>query len=146
MQQPNMHIREATPDDAAALAALCTELGYPSSEQQVLGRLTRLADRDHSLLVCEYAGGRPVGLLDVHVRALLEEDPYAEVCTLVVTEQARGAGAGKALLDEAARWTRERGLLKLWVRVSLWRERTPHFYESLGFRLRKEQRVFELTL
>jgi hypothetical protein len=32
------------------------------------------------------------------------------------------------------------------VRVSLWREGTPRFYEDLGFRLRKQQRVFELTL
>ena len=35
---------------------------------------------------------------------------------------------------------------QLWVRVSLWREATPRFYESLGFQLRKQQRVFELAL
>ena len=58
---------------------------------------------------------------------------------------ARGEVIGSALVAEAARWARARGLPTLWVRVNVWREATPRFYESLGFHLHKEQRVFELT-
>jgi len=68
------------------------------------------------------------------------------VIALVVTEEARGEGIGSALVAEAVHWARARSLPRVWVRVSLWREATPRFYESLGFRLRKEQRVYELAL
>ena len=86
------------------------------------------------------------GVIDVHVRVVLEEDPFAELIALVVTQDAQGEGIGSALVAEAVGWARARGVAKVWVRVSLWREATPRFYESLGFRLYKEQRVFELTL
>jgi hypothetical protein len=34
----------------------------------------------------------------------------------------------------------------VWVRVNVVREATHRFYESLGFRLSKQQRIYELTL
>lgn len=157
-------IRPGRADDAAALARLCTELGYPSTQEQLAERLHRLDAVDHALFVAEApahgeapAGEAPadaggarsgalLGVVDVHTRVVLEEDPFAELIALVVTDDARGGGVGSALVAEAVRWARSRGLPKLWVRVSLWREHTPRFYESLGFHLYKEQRVFELPL
>ena len=110
-------------------------------------RLRRLGGVDHGLFVAEAEGGGDLcGVVDVHERVVLEEDPFAELIALVVTGDARGEGIGSALVAEAVRWARARDLPKLWVRVSLWREATPSFYESLGFHLYKEQRVFELTL
>jgi GNAT superfamily N-acetyltransferase len=146
METAPAHIRPGRAQDAPALARLCTELGYPSSEAQVRERLRRLGATDHGLFVAEAEGGDLRGVVDVHERVVLEEDPFAELIALVVTGDARGEGVGSALVAEAARWARARRLPKLWVRVSLWREATPRFYESLGFRLYKEQRVFELTL
>ena len=147
METASAHIRRARAGDAPALAHLCTELGYPSTEAQVIARLRRLDATEHVLFVAEADAGELRGLVaTVHVRLVLEEDPFAELIALVVTDDARGEGVGSALVAEAARWARARGLRKLWVRVSLWREGTPRFYESLGFLLRKQQRVFELTL
>lgn len=132
--------------DAPELARLCTELGYPSTEGQMIERLRLLGDVDHGLFVAEGANGALLGVIDVHTRVVLEEDPFAELIALVVTGEARGEGIGSALVAEAVRWARARRLPKIWVRVSLWRAATPRFYESLGFTLRKQQRVFELTL
>lgn len=146
METSPAHIRPGRAGDAAALALLCTELGYPSTTAQVRTRLRRLEAADHGLFVAEGADGSLRGVVDVHTRVVLEEDPFAELIALVVTEEAQGEGIGSALVAEAVRWARSRRLARLWVRVSLWREATPRFYESLGFRLRKEQRVFELTL
>ena len=102
---------------------------------------------DHGLFVAEGQDGELRGVIDVHVRVVLEEDPFAELIALVVTADAQGEGIGSALVAEAVRWARARSLrASVWVRVSLWREATPRFYESLGFRLYKEQRVFELAL
>jgi GNAT superfamily N-acetyltransferase len=146
METGPAHIRPGRADDASALARLCTELGYPSTEEQMSARLRRLAGVEHGLFVAEAGGGVLRGVIDVHERVVLEEDPFAELIALVVAGDTRGEGIGSALVAEAVRWARSRGLVKLWVRVSLWREGTPRFYESLGFRLYKEQRVFELAL
>jgi len=146
METAPAHVRPGRTGDAPGLARLCTELGYPSSPAQMTERLRLLDGTEHGLFVAEAGDGSLRGVIDVHVRVVLEEDPFAELIALVVTEDARGEGIGSALVAEALRWARARGLPKVWVRVSLWREATPRFYESLGFRLYKEQRVYELTL
>lgn len=146
METALAHIRPGRPEDAPELARLCTELGYPSSEVQLRERLDRLSGADHGLFVAEGADGGLRGVVDVHVRLVLEEDPFAELIALVVNEDGRGEGVGSALVAEAVRWARARRLHKLWVRISLWREATPRFYERLGFHALKQQRVYELTL
>jgi GNAT superfamily N-acetyltransferase len=146
METAPARIRAGLAGDAPEIARLCTELGYPSTEAQIRERLCRLAATEHGLFVAQADDGELLGVVDVHVRLVLEEDPFAELIALVVTDDARGEGIGSALVMEAARWARARSLRKLWVRVSLWREGTPRFYESLGFLLRKQQRVFELGL
>jgi GNAT superfamily N-acetyltransferase len=146
MDEPQSRIRPGRAADAEAMAALCTELGYPSSEAQIRERLLRLSDVEHGLFVAEDAGGELAGVIAVHTRLLLEDDPFAELTVLVVTQDARGGGIGSELVAEAARWARARGLARVWVRVNVVREATHRFYESLGFRLSKQQRIYELTL
>jgi GNAT superfamily N-acetyltransferase len=146
METGPARIRPGRAADAAALARLCTELGYPSTEEQMAERLRLLDGVDHGLFVAEAADSELRGVIDVHTRMVLEEDPFAELIALVVTEDVQGEGIGSALVAEAVRWASARSLPKVWVRVSLWREATPRFYESLGFTLYKQQRVFELTL
>jgi GNAT superfamily N-acetyltransferase len=146
METGPARIRPGRAGDAAALARLCSELGYPSAEAQMVERLRLLEATDHGLFVAEGADGDLRGVIDVHTRVVLEEDPFAELIALVVTGEAQGEGIGSSLVAEAVRWARARSLPRMWVRVSLWREATPRFYESLGFTLRKQQRVFELAL
>jgi GNAT superfamily N-acetyltransferase len=147
METVPARVRPGRAGDAAALARLCTELGYPSTEAQMSDRLLRLGTIDHGLFVAESPDGADLlGVVDVHERRVLEEDPFAELIALIVTGDAQGEGIGSALVAEAVRWARSHRLHKLWVRVSTWREGTPQFYESLGFRQFKEQRVFELPL
>jgi GNAT superfamily N-acetyltransferase len=146
METPQARIRPGRAADAAALARLCTELGYPSSVKQVRERLRRLVGCDHGLFVAEAGDGALLGVVDAHVRLLLEDDPFAELTVLVVSEAARGEGIGSALVAEAVRWARRRELARLWVRVNVVREDTHRFYEGLGFRLYKQQRVYEYPL
>lgn len=146
METGPAHIRPGRAADARELARLCTELGYPSTEDQMVARLRLLDGADHGLFVAEGEDGGLRGVIDVHTRVVLEEDPFAELVALVVAGEAQGEGIGSALVAETVRWARARRLPKVWVRVSLWREAAPRFYESLGFTLCKQQRVFELTL
>jgi GNAT superfamily N-acetyltransferase len=145
MTQWSDHIRGARPSDAAALAELSTQLGYPSTEAQVRERLCLLEDPERELLVAD----RPTGLagfIDVHVQRVVESAPYGEVGGLVVADGYRGAGLGAALLAAAADWSRQRGLERLWIRANLARVGPHEFYEGIGCRTIKDQRVYEYPL
>ena len=140
------HIRVARLTDAAGLAALCAQLGYPSGEAQVRGRLRLLDDPERTLLVAATASAL-AGFIDVHVQRTIEEDAYGEVGGLVVAADHRGSGVGAALLEAAATWSRERGLARLWIRASLARGAAAHgFYVRVGCRTVKDQRVYEYPL
>ena len=138
-------IRSARLADAPALAALSTELGYPSTGAQVRKRLCLLDDPERALLVA----GAPEGLagfIDVHVQRVVESDPYGEVGGLVVAAPHRGTGLGEALLAAAADWSRARGLARLWIRANLARVGPHEFYAAVGCRTVKDQRVYEYPL
>ena len=70
---PRSTVRPARTTDAARLAALSAVLGYPSAEDVMLGRLTRLLGRASDLvLVAESAGGYIVGWIHAAEQDLLE--------------------------------------------------------------------------
>jgi GNAT superfamily N-acetyltransferase len=145
MDAPAVRIRPAAPADAPALAALSGELGYLSSVAQVKARLCLLDDPERALLVAESAGAL-AGFIDVHVQRTVEQDPYAEVGGLVVRDGHRGQGLGAALVEAAADWGRAKGLGLLWIRANLARVGPHEFYEAIGGRRVKDQRVYEFRL
>jgi GNAT superfamily N-acetyltransferase len=133
-------------EDAAGLAELSTQLGYRSTKEQVSARLRLLDDPERELLVAEAPGGAIAGFIDVHVQRVVESEPYGEVGGLVVRDDHRGSGLGRALLDAAAAWSRKRGLERLWIRANLARVGPHEFYEAVGCRTVKDQRVYEYPL
>jgi len=139
-----MIIRAAEPRDVAAIAALAGELGYPSTAQDIVRRLAALDERDDAVLVAE-DGGACIGWILVSVIASLEHDPFAEIRGLVVAAAHRGGGAGAALVRAAEEWGRGRGCAKVRVRSNVVRERAHRFYERLGYRVVKSQKVFDKT-
>jgi aminoglycoside 6'-N-acetyltransferase I len=144
--QPTHRVRVARPADAAVLADLSTQLGYPSGDARIRERLVLLDDPERTLLVAELDGD-VAGFVDVHVQRTVEEDPYGEVGGLAVARALRGSGIGRALLEAAAAWSRERGLTRLWIRADLARGDEAHgFYGHVGCRRVKDQRVYELPL
>jgi GNAT superfamily N-acetyltransferase len=145
MQEWSSHIRGARQDDAPALAELSTQLGYPVTEVQVRERLCLLDDPERELLVADGPDGL-AGFIDVHVQRVVESNPHGEVGGLVVGAPHRGSGLGAALLAAAADWTRERGLERLWIRANLARVGPHEFYEAVGCRVVKDQRVYEYPL
>jgi GNAT superfamily N-acetyltransferase len=139
-------LREAAPSDVAALAALSTQLGYPTAPEEAAERLDALrSEPSHALLVAE-DDGAVAGWLHVCGRRSFESPPFAEVCGLVVDEARRGRGVGRRLLDAAVRWAEERGYDKLRVRSNVVRTDAHRFYEREGFHRVKTQAVFERSL
>lgn len=69
-------VRPADPGDAAEIALLCGQLGYPATPEEIAGRLGKLqGDPDHVVWVVEAAGGRVVGWAHLFIYRLLVADP-----------------------------------------------------------------------
>jgi GNAT superfamily N-acetyltransferase len=142
-----VRIRRGEERDAAALAALATQLGYPTTREEALQRLRKLSAPElHAVFVAETAGGAVAGWVHVSANHLIESATRAEVNGLIVDEGRRSAGAGKLLLDEAERWAREHGCSVVNLRSNVIRERAHQFYLRNGYEHYKTQKAFRKKL
>jgi N-acetylglutamate synthase-like GNAT family acetyltransferase len=136
-------IRAARTYDAAAIAGLCGELGYPATRAQIVSRLAVIeADAQACVLVAEDASGVAAGCLHLALCASLADEPCVEIRGLVVAASARGRGIGGELLLAADAWAHARGCARVCVRSRVERERAHRFYERAGFIRAKTQAVF----
>jgi GNAT superfamily N-acetyltransferase len=147
-----MNIRPARISDAAVIADLATQLGYPTRPEEAETRLRDLVDRtDGAVFVAEEGvaeeevaaeGGAVIGWGHVVGARRIELGAFAELVALVVDEHRRGLGTGAALVDAALDWAAKQGFATLRVRSNVVRERTHAFYERLGFARTKSQVMF----
>jgi len=143
----SFHIRSARLPDAASLARLSTQLGYPASQGEMEGRLrTILRNRNHAILVAEVDGKGIVGWAHAVVEKALLTEPRAEVLGLIVDATERGKGIGGALMSRVEDWARARGLNAVSLRSNVIREQAHRFYEGLGYRRTKTQHAFVKVL
>lgn len=133
-------MRVPKPADCARMAELAGQLGYPSTARQIQERLETMTDPDqYATYVAELPNGHVVGLIGVYIFRAVELDPFVEISGLVVDEHVRSQGIGRALLDAAEHWARERGFNGLSVRSNVVRERAHAFYMRNGFERGKTQ-------
>ena len=127
-------IREAVAGDREAVAALLGELGYPVAADEVARRLEALRGRDDLATFVAEAEGAVVGVGSVHVFPLLHADaPLGLITALVVTEGARGGGAGRELVEALEGFARSRGCTRIAVTTAGHRAGAHAFYERLGY-------------
>jgi GNAT superfamily N-acetyltransferase len=142
-----LKIRRARRTDAARVAELSAELGYPATTQQVEARFLRLLPKTkHLLLVAEVPGTEIVGWIHVSVANLIESDLRAEVNGLIVAEAHRSLGAGARLLEAAENWARNCGCRTVNLRSNVIRERAHKFYDRQGYEHYKTQKAFRKPL
>lgn len=97
-----MQVRPMSPGDAAQVAGLSAQLGYPSSAAQITRRFSLIEhDPEHALFVAQVADGRVVGWVHVHGIRLMEADRRAEIWGLVVDDAHQRQGIGQALMRQA---------------------------------------------
>lgn len=136
-----------TVTDAAAVAELTTQLGYPVEESELERRFAaiRIASTAEVLVAVD-ASDQPTGWIHVALMPTLEASDRALIGGLVVDEGHRSAGTGADLVAAAEAWARMRGCEAMVVRSRTTRERAHRFYERLGYREQKRSLVFEKLL
>jgi ribosomal protein S18 acetylase RimI-like enzyme len=131
----DLTIRGAQIGDAAALALLMGELGYDTTASEMETRLQSiLPNSDYRTFVALEAGKicGMIGTLALH--SYEHNDLSGRILALVVTEETRGRGVGRELLQRAEKDFAERNIRRLAVNTRLEREEAHKFYERLGYR------------
>jgi GNAT superfamily N-acetyltransferase len=142
-----VRLRPARLEDASALAALSSQLGYPVSPDTLVGRLERLLPRaDQVVLVASQDRDAVIGWIHGSEQDLLETDRRCEILGLVVDRAHRRQGIGQLLVGAVEQWADARGLTEISVRSNVSRADSHPFYERLGYLRSKTQHVYRKRL
>lgn len=141
-----LELRRARLSDAAEMARLAGQLGYPMTAAEMAQRLAVLLPNERHCIVVAASGERLLGRVHVEHRSSIEAGDRAEIMGLVVDASARRRGLGRELVERAETWAVARGLVALTVRSNAARELSHPFYEALGYSRDKTQHVYSKTL
>ena len=142
-------IRPARRADSARIAELATQLGYPSSSDDISERLQRAnpsLQRIRRRFVAELDEGEIAGWIGMFVFRSIADEPRVEISGLVVDEKRRSRGIGEKLLERAEHWAREKGCHTIGLRCNVIRERAHIFYLQHGYEDKKTQKSFRKLL
>ncbi len=142
-----IRLRPMQAADAAAVARLSGELGYPATAEQMATRLEavrRSAETQPAevIVACEEDTDEVVGWIHVAVPAMMVIDAQPDIWGLVVASSHRGRGIGARLMAEAETWAHDRGYTSVWLRSSQHRVDAHRFYKRLGYEVVKSQFTF----
>ena len=139
-------IRSASLDDAAAIARLTTELGYPSAVDEIAVRLHSLLGSGSYFVAVAEDASDVVGWVAAERRLLLESGVRVELVGLIVAQSARRCGTGRALVAAAEEWALAQGVNVISVRSNVARVESHPFYERLGYKRTKTQHAYSKHL
>lgn len=140
-----LKIRNATLEDAAQIARLSCELGYPVAVEVMRERLERILPlEEHVVLVAETT--EVAGWIHAAEQWLLELGRHCEIWGLVVGVEQRGKGVGRRLVNAVEEWALGRGLEQISLRSNIVRPESHPFYEQIGFDRYKTQHAYRKRL
>ncbi len=138
-----MTISPMSESHLSQVAKLSEQLGYPVTQKDLRARFTKLSSSSRHIFLVYEENKNILGWIHLEqVEDLIEEDK-AEVKALVVEENSRGSGVGKALMEAAEKWAKTYQLHTIYLNCNILRERTHKFYTREGFVNYKTSRFFE---
>lgn len=133
MSNTDVLIRLARLEDAASIAALLSELGYPASNEDAKNRLSQLNAATNATLVAEQ-NSIVIGFISIHLLPMIHASGLlGKVIGLVVTQQFRGLGVGKSLLKAAELFAKNNGAKRMEIISGNHRSKAHEFYRHLGY-------------
>lgn len=139
-------IRTILPEDAEDVSALSRQLGYSFNSEETREQIRQVMDSSNDFAAVALMDEKLVGWVHVFRAIRLETKPFAEIGGLVVEEQWRGRGIGRALVRATKQWSASQGINELRVRCNVKRKEAHAFYAGIGFTELKEQKVFQFSL
>jgi GNAT superfamily N-acetyltransferase len=111
---------------------------YPpvaEAEERITASFRAGIDADDADVLVAFEGEEPVGMVLVHLErpSRMSDEPAAELSRVVVRAGRRGSGAGKALVDAAEAWARDRGVRTMVASIFVENEASRGFWRAVGF-------------
>lgn len=126
-------IRLAKPDDAAAVAELLHQMGYPVSIAESVKRIEQYVQPSYLLWVAE-KDKVVVGYIALHTYHVLHlPAPEGRIISFCVDEKVRGTGVGTVLLHAAEDYFKENCCYKIVLNSNLKRPDTHQYYLNRGY-------------
>ena len=130
----DLTIRDAQPSDAAALAGLMGELGYPTSEADMRLRLEQVATDERYRAFVAAQETQVCGVIGTFACHSFEHnDLGGRILALVVTRESRRSGVARRLIAAAEKDFAQRKITRVAVDTRFERKDAHAFYESLGY-------------
>lgn len=128
--------RDAEPGDIVALTGLMNQLGYPTSEHDMVKRMeTIFAHPDYKTIVA-VLNNEVVGMAGLYKGLHYEKNgSYMRITAFVVREDQRNLGIGKLLIIAAEEWAVTQGINAVVIssRNSEERRAAHAFYQKMGY-------------
>jgi ribosomal protein S18 acetylase RimI-like enzyme len=144
----DLAITRASVDDAEAIARLVSDLGYPTSADEMRRRLVTIAANDDYETLVARRHGVVVGFVGTRVGHVYEADePFGQVMALAVATGEQRRGLGRMLITAAESGMVARGARVLVVTSGIHRAGAHAFYESCGYSFtgRRYKKVVETS-
>jgi GNAT superfamily N-acetyltransferase len=130
---PAVNVRRMADGDAAAVAGLLGELGYPILENELVLRLAADGSPSFDVFVLESAG-KVVGCMSLtYTPYFADGSVLCRVTALVVASSQRGRGLGALLVAKAVEEGRRHSCSAVELTAADWRADAHRFYEGVGF-------------
>jgi GNAT superfamily N-acetyltransferase len=151
-------VRAATLDDLEAVIPLWRELeavqgpqrAYPvvaRAEERIRAAFTAAIEADASDLLLAVEDGQAVGMALVRLErpSKMSDELAADLGRVVVRSDRRGTGVGRAIVDAAEAWARDRGVRTLVASIFIANEGSMRFWRAVGFEPWVERLVREVS-
>ena len=140
-------IRQSRIQDADRIRILSEQLGYNSTQEQIEQRLKKIqSNAAHILYVATVINDYVVAWGHASVTDLLMLPNQVILWGLVVDENYRNQGIGKALIQSIERWANQLGCAGIMLYSNMKRQETHLFYEKNGYTNIKQSLVFVKNL
>ena len=121
-------------------------MGYFISTENTLKSIEVLNFSKNDIAYVAVVADKVIGWIHVFYTTRLECEPFCEIAGLVVADDCRGKGIGRALIEHIKPWCKEKKSHTLIVRSSTKRDKAHRFYEHIGFKDLKQQNIFEIAI
>ncbi|MCE6073587.1 GNAT family N-acetyltransferase [Agrobacterium vitis] len=129
-----MEIRPAIKSDFPMLANLMTELGYPSSVEDIAMRMDVMAGRDDYAAFVSVDQTIVSGMIGLSVSpSFYRSGLGGAIIALVVSPDFRGRGIAASLIAYGEQWLRDRGADRVTINPSNHRLPAHRLYHRLGY-------------
>ncbi|MBC6111708.1 GNAT family N-acetyltransferase [Pedobacter fastidiosus] len=139
-------VREIEERDFEEVATLTGQLNYEVNAEETLLRIKAIKSSAVDSAFVATHNELVVGWIHNFYTMRIESKPFVEIAGLVVNSEYRNQNIGKLLIEKATEWAKGYQVTSVRVRCNTMRKDSHKFYQHIGFRLTKQQMIFEIVV